>query len=116
MPDTSVVNIVQESLTSPAGCLFRYRNMTSGETDFDGLWAALLLYWTAVRDTFPDAWGTPPTRSRLMHSAGIRAMGRLMDRVLATVNPATRTQPTRSGLTWAASPPTAAGPAAPGRV
>jgi DGQHR domain-containing protein len=85
--DTSVVNMLQESLTSPAGCLFPYRNVTSGETDFDGLWAALLLYWTAVRDTFPDAWGKPPTRSRLMHGAGIRAMGRLMDRVLATVNP-----------------------------
>src|SRR6266498_1318528 len=85
--DASIVNMLQESLTSPAGCLFPYRNMTSGETDFDGLWTALLLYWTAVRDTFPDAWGKPPTRSRLMHGAGIRAMGRLMDRVLATVNP-----------------------------
>jgi hypothetical protein len=85
--DTSVVNMLQESLTSPAGCLFPYRNMTSGETDFDGLWTALLLYWTAVRDTFPDAWGQPPARSRLMHGAGIRAMGRLMDRVLAAVNP-----------------------------
>jgi DGQHR domain-containing protein len=85
--DTSVVNMLQESLTSPAGCLFPYRNITSGETDFEGLWAALLLYWTAVRDTFPDAWGKPPTRSRLMHGAGIRAMGRLMDRILATVNP-----------------------------
>ena len=51
--DTSVVNMLQESLTSPAGCLFPYRNITSGETDFEGLWAALLLYWTAVRDTFP---------------------------------------------------------------
>jgi DGQHR domain-containing protein len=85
--DTSIVNMLHESLTSPAGCLFPYRNMTSGATDFDGLWTALLLYWTAVRDTFPDAWGKPPTRSRLMHGAGIRAMGRLMDRVLAVVNP-----------------------------
>jgi DGQHR domain-containing protein len=85
--DTSVVNMLQESLTSPAGSLFPYRNMTSGETDFEGLWAALLLYWTAVRDTFPDAWGKPPTRSRLMHGAGIRAMGRLMDRILAAVSP-----------------------------
>ena len=85
--DTSVVNMLQESLTSPAGCLFPYRNITSGETDFEGLWAALLLYWTAVRDTFPDAWGKPPTRSRFMHGAGIRAMGRLMDRILAAVNP-----------------------------
>ena len=85
--DTSIINMLYESLTSPAGCLFPYRNMASGETDFDGLWSVLLLYWTAVRDTFPDAWGKPPARSRLMHGAGIRAMGRLMDRALATVNP-----------------------------
>jgi DGQHR domain-containing protein len=85
--DTSIINMLYESLTCPAGCLFPYRNMTSGETDFDGLWTVLLLYWTAVRDTFPDAWGKPPTRSRLMHGAGIRAMGRLMDRALAAVNP-----------------------------
>ncbi len=85
--DASIVNMLHESLTSPAGCLFPYRNITSGETDFDGLWTVLLLYWTAVRDTFPDAWGKPPARSRLMHGAGIRAMGRLMDRVLAAVSP-----------------------------
>jgi DGQHR domain-containing protein len=84
--DTSVVQMLKESLT-PSGSLFPYRNMTSGETDFDGLWGALLLYWTAVKETFPDAWGKPPERSRLSHGAGIRAMGRLMDRILASVNP-----------------------------
>jgi hypothetical protein len=36
-----------------------------------------------VKSTFPDAWGLPPTKSRLMHSAGIEAMGILMDKVLA---------------------------------
>ncbi len=85
--DTSVINMIQESLTSPSGCLFPYRNMSSGETDFDGLWSALILYWQAVCETFPDAWGKPAQRSRLMHGAGIRAMGRLMDRLLAAVNP-----------------------------
>lgn len=85
--DTSVVQMLQESLTSPSGCLFPYRNLSSGETDFTGLWTALLLYWTAVRDTFADAWGKPPTQSRLMHGAGIRAMGRLMDRVMAATDP-----------------------------
>lgn len=85
--DTSIVAMLQESLTSPSGCLFPYRNMTSGETDFGGLWRALLLYWGAVREVFPEAWGIPPTESRLMHGAGIRAMGRLMDRIMATVNP-----------------------------
>jgi hypothetical protein len=85
--DTGIVQMLQESLTSPSGCLFPFRNPSSGETDFAGLWAALLLYWTAVRDTFPDAWGKPPTQSRLMHGAGIRAMGRLMDRLMAPIDP-----------------------------
>jgi DGQHR domain-containing protein len=85
--DTGIVQMLQESLTSPSGCLFPFRNPSSGETDFAGLWAALLLYWAAVRDTFPDAWGKPPTQSRLMHGAGIRAMGRLMDRLMAPIDP-----------------------------
>ena len=50
------------------------------------MWAALLLYWNAVRDTFPQAWGKPPSQSRLMHGAGIRAMGRVMDRVMASID------------------------------
>jgi len=85
--DTVVVEMIQESLTSPAGCLFPYRDVTRNETDFDGILQALCTYWSAVRDTFPEAWGKPPTKSRLMHGAGIRSMGRLMDRVLGTVDP-----------------------------
>ncbi len=85
--DASIVKMLQESLGSPSGCLFPYRNIATGETDFEGIWATLLTYWTAVQKTFPDAWGKPPNKSRLMHGAGIRAMGRLMDRVMAQVTP-----------------------------
>ena len=85
--DTGVVNMLQESLTSPSGCLFPYRNITSGETDSEGIWQTLIVYWTAVRDSFPDAWAKPPSQSRLMHGAGIRSMGRLMDRIMATIDP-----------------------------
>jgi DGQHR domain-containing protein len=84
--DTSLIQALQESLTSPSGCLFPYRNLSSGETDFTGIWSALVLYWGAVKDTFPKAWGKPPVQSRLMHGAGIRAMGRLMDRIMASID------------------------------
>ena len=84
--DTTLVQILQDSLTSPAGCLFPYRNLATGETDFAGVRGALLTYWNAVRHTFPEAWGLAPTQSRLMHSAGLRAMGRLMDRMMASIN------------------------------
>lgn len=36
---------------------------------------------------FPEAWGRPPAASRLMHGTGIRAMGRLMDRVMSAFDP-----------------------------
>jgi len=82
--DASIITIVQESISSPSGCLFPYRNLATGETDFDGIWKILVAYWTAVQSTFPEAWGKPPTKSRLMHGAGLRAMGRLMDRVMSS--------------------------------
>ena len=84
--DTSLVKVIEESLSLASGCLFPYRNIATGETDADGITAVLVAYWTAVKRVFPDAWGKPPTQSRLMHGAGIRAMGRLMDRVMAGVN------------------------------
>jgi DGQHR domain-containing protein len=85
--DTSIIKMLQESLSNPSGCLFPYRNIATGETDFDAIWATLLAYWTAVNKTFPEAWGKPPSRSRLMHGAGIRAMGKLMDRVMGSIDP-----------------------------
>lgn len=85
--DASVIRMLEESLRSSSGCLFPYRNLSTGEADMEGIWAVLVTYWSAVRDTFPEAWGRRPTESRLMHGAGIRSMGRLMDKVMATVDP-----------------------------
>lgn len=83
--DTSLVEALRESLESPSGVLFPYRNMATGSTDTEGIRKLLLNYWSAVRELFPDAWGKPPAESRLMGGVGIRAMGRLMDRVMAHV-------------------------------
>ena len=85
--DNSIVKMVEESLSQPSGCLFPYRNIATGETDFDGITTLLVVYWSAVREVFPDAWGKPATKSRLMHGAGIRSMGRLMDRIMPVVDP-----------------------------
>jgi DGQHR domain-containing protein len=85
--DTSLVDSLKESLNQASGCLFPYRNLSSGEMDSTRIWQTLVTYWGAVRDTFPDAWGKPPTKSRLMHGAGIRAMGKLMDLVMASIDP-----------------------------
>src|SRR5205823_6981135 len=46
----------------------------------------LFAYWSSVRKTFPDAWGRPAAQSRLMHGVGVKAMGRLMDRVVSAID------------------------------
>ena len=56
--DTSLVKGLEEALRTPASCLFPYRNIASGETDIDGIWAVLICYWSAVRDVFPDVGAT----------------------------------------------------------
>lgn len=85
--DTSLVEAIKESLESPSGVLFAYRNMAANTTDTETIRLILITYWTAVRDTFPEAWGRPSTESRLMHGVGIRAMARLMERVMPHVDP-----------------------------
>ena len=84
--DTGLVEAIRESLDSPSGVLFPYWNMATGSTDTESILRILITYWSAVRDVFPDAWGKPARRSKLMGGVGIRAMGRLMDRVMAQID------------------------------
>ncbi|MFJ8224759.1 DGQHR domain-containing protein DpdB [Streptomyces griseus] len=86
--DNSLTTAIQESLNSPSGAFFPYKNLSNGTVDTATIRQILVVYWTAVRDTFPDAWGLPATKSRLMHGVGIRSMGRLMDRVMMAIDPA----------------------------
>ena len=83
--DTIVIQMLHDSFQS-AGALNPYRNIATGTTDFAGVRAGLFVYWNAVKDTFPEAWGLKPEKSRLMHGVGIKAMGKLMDRVMAVVD------------------------------
>ena len=84
--DTGLVETIRESLDSPSGVLFPYWNMATGSTDTESILRILITYWSAVRDVFPEAWGKPARRSKLMGGVGIRAMGRLMDRVMAQID------------------------------
>jgi DGQHR domain-containing protein len=81
--DTALIEAIKQNLKPPLGALSQYRRGSSGEgLDADGMHRTLVLYWSAVRDTFPEAWGKSATESRLMHSAGIRVMGALMDPIM----------------------------------
>lgn len=72
--DTALTKAIAGNLR-PAGALGSY----DPEAGRNAAFQALCVYWSAVRDAFPDAWGRPANESRLMHSAGIQAMGVLMD-------------------------------------
>ena len=82
--DNSLLQAITASL-SASGVLFPYKDLSSGTIETNTIRKILVVYWTAVRDTFPDAWGISPNKSRLMHGVGIRSMGRLMDRVMERV-------------------------------
>lgn len=81
--DTAVVTMIRNSIQNPLGALAPYKGATGSSADVESMYRILVTYWTAVRDVFPEAWGKDPRSSRLMHSAGIIAMGVLMDRIFA---------------------------------
>ena len=78
--DQALARAIRRSIASPLGALSPYGR--PGGTDVAAMYTLLSGFWSAVRDTFPDAWGLPPDKSRLMHAAGIEVMSYLMDRVL----------------------------------
>lgn len=80
--DTALEKAISRSLRPPIGALNQYRGFGSTPSDTDAMYRTMALYWSVVKDVFSDAWGLPPNKSRLMHSAGIRAMGMLMDQIM----------------------------------
>lgn len=84
--DTAVIKMIQNSIQNPLGALSSYRSVAREGGDIEGMYRVLLTFWKAAKDVFPDAWGRDPRESRLMHSAGIEAMGVLMDRIYARLS------------------------------
>lgn len=80
--DTAIIDMIKNSIKNPLGVLAQYKSLGSEPSDIDGMYTTLVTYWSAVKKVFPDAWGLPPNKSRLMHSAGILAMSTLMDKTM----------------------------------
>lgn len=78
--DNSMLRMLDASLSD--GALAKYE-VAGGKRAFAAMVEMLKRYWAAVADTWPDAWGVSPRRSRLMHGAGIIAVGNLMDHIVA---------------------------------
>lgn len=87
--DTAIMNVIKNSMNNPLGALATFRVSSNGRdgVDVEGMYALLVRFWSAVKAAFPEAWGRDPRHSRLMHSAGIEAMGVLMDRIYGRLQP-----------------------------
>ncbi len=77
--DNSVLRMLENSLSD--GALHPSRDPTTGRGDEQVMLSIINAFWAAVRGVFPEAWGKPPRKSRLMHGAGVVAMGYVMDAI-----------------------------------
>jgi DGQHR domain-containing protein len=84
--DTAVITMIRNSVNNPLGALSPYKSSGREGADLESMYRLLVSFWSAVKAVFPDAWGKNPRQSRLMHSAGIEAMGVLMDRIYARLS------------------------------
>jgi DGQHR domain-containing protein len=75
--DNSVLKMLENSLSD--GMLYRFRHADA--IDEVSMTTVLKAFWSAVAELFADAWDMPPTRSRLVHGAGIVSMGYVMDTI-----------------------------------
>lgn len=82
--DTALLSAIKNSLSNPLGVLSTFKSVgRESSGDVEEMYRILTTYWTAVKAVFPDSWGKNPKQSRLMHSAGLLAMGLLMDAIYA---------------------------------
>lgn len=83
--DSAIISMIRDRINLPTGALTHLKSYNSKGTDINSMLKVLIAYWSAVAETFPNAWALPPDKSRLTHSVGIRAMGSLMDRIISRV-------------------------------
>ncbi|HRQ58622.1 MAG TPA: hypothetical protein PLN31_14505, partial [Azoarcus taiwanensis] len=74
------------SMNNPLGALAPYKSNGGQHAEVEAMYRIVVTYWSAVKAAFPEAWGKDPRHSRLMHSAGLVAMGLLMDRIYARLS------------------------------
>jgi hypothetical protein len=80
--DNSLIRMIENSLSD--GALYYLRNPLTGTGDNQQMIQMLTDFWRAVPRVFPEAWGLPARRSRLMHGVGVASMGFLMDAIAET--------------------------------
>jgi len=83
--DNSVLRMLENSITD--GYLYNFRDPVDGSGDLDKMCEVVDAFWAAVAKVFPAEWHSVPRRSRLVHGAGIVAMGHLMDSIADRLHP-----------------------------
>lgn len=79
--DSALIRAISGSLRDGSGALGQFKG-NGKSADTNAMYRALIQYWSAVREAFPEAWGKTAEQSRLMHSVGIEVMGALMDQIM----------------------------------
>lgn len=98
--DTAFLYALENSLRD--GVLHRYRGRDDGgvlHPNLEAMERWVSSWWGAVRDTWPKEWGKKPKDSRLLHGAGVVALGLLMDTVGGALQQVGVEEPTRERLT-----------------
>lgn len=80
--DTALIEAIRISINNPLGALSQFKSFGTEPANTSEMYNMLKLYWGEVRTVFSEAWGKTPAKSRLMHGAGIKSMGVLMDRIM----------------------------------
>lgn len=81
----SLIQVIEQLLrdgTSYIGSKLDAENMVGNP---DEIVATYKSYWAGVKQVFDDAWGLKPTKSRLMHGAGVWAIMHLSTQVIDDV-------------------------------
>jgi len=81
----AVLDVVQQSVRR-GGVLSNYYSSALDEGDVRSMARIVSVYFRGVERVWPGAWNGSPRSSRLVHGAGIFAMGRLMDVVMREVD------------------------------
>jgi len=78
--DNSILRMLENSLSN--GALFEIHRSEDDDSPTERMLQLLKSYWSAVAEVFGEEWNLPPRHSRLVHGAGIVAMGFVMDAVV----------------------------------
>ncbi len=80
---SAVLRMLENSFRD--GALYEIETLAGEKRGEEEVLRFLCDYWSAVVETFPDAWKLQPTKSRLTHGCGILSMGYLMEEISHTV-------------------------------